>query len=152
VRCRGWCPWCYEGLKGRAVRPGHFGWSRRRFPSRAHDVATFRVPASAGVNGVPARRGWRDEVLAESHPALVGWVGDVLADDGTARDTGTILLFAEDGALKACLNDRQSGARCFLSAPGLDGLLNAIEETLATGKGDWRAPKEAPAGKGARRT
>ena len=99
-------------------------------------------PSASG--GDPGGRGtsWNDPELFASFPALTGWLGEGWESDGVTRETGTILIFAEGSQIKCCLSDRQTGLRCFLTARTWLELLQAAEETLYGGDGDWRAPKE----------
>lgn len=60
---------------------------------------------------------------------------------GQQRVTGTLLLFVDDGALKAMLNDRDSGYIAFLSSHTAKTLLEAVEEGLRDGGLDWRESK-----------
>jgi len=62
---------------------------------------------------------------------LTGW-------SGKQRKSGTMLLFAEDGKWKACINDRDGGYYAFLSADSFLGLLDASEASLKGGGLDWR--------------
>jgi len=105
-------------------------------------VGKWVQPTAGG--GDPKGRGtrWVDTDLAIAYPALTGWLGDGWEEDGTARETGTLLIFAEGDVVKACLSDRQSGLRCFLTAKTFQELLLAAEETLYSGEGDWRGSRE----------
>lgn len=55
--------------------------------------------------------------------------------------TGTVLVFAEDGKWKACLNDRDGGYYAFASSDSLVGLVEALERGLKGGGLDWRKSK-----------
>jgi len=71
-------------------------------------------------------------------------------EDGSERTTGTVLLFIEDGRWKACLNDRDAGLICFLSAETCDDLLKGLDEGLKEDTLDWRVSRSSQ-GKGGRR-
>lgn len=60
---------------------------------------------------------------------------------GANRKVGTLLVFAEDGKWKACLNDRDGGNYCFASSDALEGLLEALDRGLQSGGLDWRVSK-----------
>jgi len=62
---------------------------------------------------------------------LTGW-------SGKQRKSGTLLLFAEEGKWKACVNDRDGGYYAFLSSESFLGLLGALEDSLKGGGLDWR--------------
>jgi hypothetical protein len=75
-------------------------------------------------------------------PALSAFCRDQAYDDGTVRETGTILLFTEDGRYKAWLHDRDGACSCFVSNTTLTGLLLAAEAALVDEGLDWRADRE----------
>lgn len=60
---------------------------------------------------------------------------------GEPRETGTVLIFAEDGRLKACVSDRDQDAVAFVSGSGLLSLLSFVEDNLREGALDWRTQK-----------
>lgn len=66
---------------------------------------------------------------------LTGWAGK-------QRKSGTVLVFAEDGKWKCCLNDRDGGHYCFVSSDSLAGLLGALEGGLKGGTLDWRLSRK----------
>lgn len=65
-------------------------------------------------------------------------------DDGGTRVTGTLLLFADDGKLKAALRDRDGGWVTFASASDLETLLLTLDEGIQREALEWR--KERPMG------
>lgn len=71
--------------------------------------------------------------------------------DGAERQTGTLLIFAEDGALKGCLSDRDQLMRCFVTAASWEGLLEALEGALGDGGAEWRNYTPPPSPKGRRK-
>lgn len=80
-------------------------------------------------------------------PALLEFVSAERWPDGEAREPGTVLVFVEAGALKACVSDRAQQAVAFVTAgeSGLGGLLDRLESLLASGGLDWRGSR--PRGK-----
>jgi hypothetical protein len=58
------------------------------------------------------------------------------------RKTGTVLVFAEQGKWKGCLNDRDGGNYAFVSSDSLLGLVDALEKGLKQGGLDWRKNKK----------
>ncbi len=90
-----------------------------------------------------------DSLLPRRAPTLYQFLTDDKWDDGSQREPGTLLLFADAGRFKACLNDRDSGRSVFVSAVSLEGILEALEEGLAGDSLEWRE-KKGPAGKGRR--
>lgn len=105
------------------------------------------VVPTAGANGGGGPGGnWHDADLAKRLPGLLGWMGEVTDEAGHARQTGTLLLFAEAGMLKACLKDRQEGLMCFITASTLAGILEIADEGLRTGGLDWRVQRDVKPG------
>lgn len=62
--------------------------------------------------------------------------------DGTERKTGTLLIFADEGRLKACLSDRDQMLVGFVTGGSLMELLAAAEAALRQDSVDWRASRE----------
>jgi hypothetical protein len=84
---------------------------------------------------------WKDSEFEKDWPYLAAFLKDVTWDDGTLRETGTMLIFVQEGYLKCCLNDRALDRSCFLCAPTLDVLFDLCETGLESDKLDWRAKK-----------
>jgi hypothetical protein len=61
--------------------------------------------------------------------------------EGKARETGTVLIFCEDGLWKACISDRDNDRVLFRACGTLDGLWEALEGALESPAPDWRARK-----------
>jgi hypothetical protein len=96
------------------------------------------------LSSSPERAGGSYAATAEDlarWPAIVEFVSAAQWPDGTARAPGSLVMFVEDGRLKVCLNDKDQGAVCFVTARSLLELLDAVETILCNGKGDWRASK-----------
>lgn len=84
-------------------------------------------------------------------PTLSEFLRTVSWPDGTSRETGTLLLFVQDGCLKACLSDRDAHLVAFASAASLGGLLAALERGLVADTLDWRRTAGAKGGRGGRK-
>lgn len=78
-----------------------------------------------------------DGAFAGRWPALYEWL-TLNVDQGQPLETATLLIFAEDGQWKACVHDRESSRVCFRSCDTFQGLLDAVERSLADGTADWR--------------
>jgi hypothetical protein len=89
-----------------------------------------------GQNEVPV---YADCEGTRSFPNLTAFLRDQTYDDGSARETGTILLFVEDGRYKVWLHDRDAGESCFVSNTTLSNLLHAVEAGLKGDDLEWRA-------------
>ena len=82
------------------------------------------------------------EALCREFPLLGEFLADPHWDDGSERQTGTLLFFVDQGFLKASLHDRELQRAAFLTAPTLTEALLAVEDGLLEGTLDWR-PKPA---------
>lgn len=82
--------------------------------------------------------------LTEAYPALDEFLTLTVWDDGSRRETGTLLLCTGDGRYRAWLNDRDAGVSAWVSSGTLSGLLEAIEKGLREGGMEWRVPKGRP--------
>jgi len=68
-------------------------------------------------------------------------------EDGKERETSSVTVFHGDGLLKACIQDKDAGLIAFVTGESLEGLLDALEKGLASGKLDWRKQREAGGGR-----
>lgn len=136
-----WCPLCYSGRKGRAVYPGHWGSVAGRRKTRYGWVVLKRSrpggPDAAGVSSLPA-----ECPLSKRLPTVMEFLSLQQWEDGGSRARGTIRLFWEAGAYKACCNDKDGKCYAFTSAKTFTGLLEALEKGLAAGTMDWRPDRE----------
>lgn len=97
-------------------------------------VPPVKAGGRTGPLAVTPGEFWRPYPVLRDFLTLTG-VG------GANRKTGTLLVFAEDGKWKSCLNDRDGGNYCFASADTVEGLLEALDKGLRSGVLDWRASK-----------
>lgn len=105
----------------------------------------------AAENGEAKKRSLaKDKETAEAWPALFEWMTTEAWEDGTVRETSTLLVFVEDGLWKCCFSDRDGSRRLWVSGGTLATMLGALDASLRTGEGDWRAirPFEGGRGKG----
>lgn len=79
--------------------------------------------------------------LGLKYPNLWAFVTAAAFEDGEPRQTGTLLLFLEQGRLKGCLNDRECGEVCFVTGSTLEDLLGRIEAGLGSSDLDWRTAR-----------
>lgn len=71
----------------------------------------------------------------------------VWPEDGSKRETGTVMIFVDDGRLKAVLTDRAQSLVAFLSVDQPLLLLDELNAQLGSDRLDWRVKKEwRPAG------
>lgn len=84
-----------------------------------------------------------DSLFSSKSPALFEYLTEDKWEDGKPRPTATLLVFAEQGVFKACVNDRANGVIAWFSDERFQGLLEAVERGLADGTAEWRASKGA---------
>jgi hypothetical protein len=82
-----------------------------------------------------------DASISAVSPTLVEWLTTLKWENGDKRQTGTVMVLAEDGVWKAWLHDRDGRCSGWLSAGSLFDLLVAIEEGLVNNSVNWRADK-----------
>ena len=76
-------------------------------------------------------------------PDLLAFMSVSSWPDGSSRLPGTLIVFAENGAWKACLSDKDASLVCFVTGRTLDELLERCEGIVAGEGGDWR-PARSP--------
>jgi hypothetical protein len=76
--------------------------------------------------------------LAGKHPDLWEFVTRTTWDDGATRQPGSFTVFLDEGKLKGCLNDKDAGLVCFVTAAGLLELLRKLNGAVNDGASDWR--------------
>lgn len=137
----GWCGSCYANLRGRANYKGHAGYR----PINRGEVLTMAqwirregaAPSGKVMQPSPDEVEWFME-----HPALCEHLSLDRWEDGTSRETSTLLVFWDAGAWKVCLNDRSGGRVAFLSGSSPTSLLEALERSLQEDSLDWRAVRK----------
>lgn len=72
------------------------------------------------------------------YPALYEFLTLTAWEDGTTRQSGSLTLFVDLGAWKACLNDKDASRVAFISGSSLDGVMQAAEAALVLSTLDWR--------------
>lgn len=78
-----------------------------------------------------------DLVVSGFYPALVEYLTRRVVD-GQQIQTATLLLFAEEGSWKVCLNDRASELVAFRAGQTVQEALDSLEAALADNSLDWR--------------
>jgi hypothetical protein len=134
---REWCPLCYEGERGRATHPGHFGYRGRARRGWKTCMALRRRldgPTTDGGSCGPLDGG----DLFKSWPSICEFLSMSKWPDGTSRATGTVMLLTEAGSWKVWAHDRERGEGLFCSGPTLAEALESLEKCLSDGRGDWR--------------
>jgi hypothetical protein len=79
-----------------------------------------------------------DPFLTGTFPVLWEYLTTARFEDGSHRETSTLLVMVEQGRVKACLNDRDAGRSLWASADGLETALRHLEAALGDEGADWR--------------
>lgn len=82
-------------------------------------------------------------VFGEDHPCVWEFLTEARWPDGSPRVLGTITVFADEGVVKLCVNDRAQSLVAFVTASTLEGAFHALEEGMEDDRLDWRAPSGA---------
>lgn len=88
--------------------------------------------------------------MLDGKAVILDYMTQTQWEDGELRTTATLLLFAEEGTWKACLNDRANARSAWVSGLTPEACIEALEEGLETGEISWRASKGMPPRPGAR--
>ena len=104
-------------------------------------MALLRRRGRVGDNGLSAVHAWIDPAFRGRFATLWEFLTLTVWDDGTARLPGTLLIFSDSGAVKACISDKDSACVGFLTAATFDSLLESVEAALAADSVDWRLTK-----------
>jgi len=112
-------------------------------PERNGDAPGSREPSWVPPNPVRGDGGYLacfDADFRRDYPTLFDFL-TLQGISGTARRTGTLLIFCEDAKVKGCLNDRDGGFHAFFSSDSFKGLLEGLNRDLKAGVLDWRKSK-----------
>jgi hypothetical protein len=85
--------------------------------------------------------------LSKKYPTWAEFLYRQCWEVGQPRLTGTVTLFWEEGLWKMALNDRDTGASCFISGKTLSDLMLTAEKGLCDDSLPWRL-KDARKGRG----
>lgn len=96
---------------------------------RREEVVAGNVP-----EGVAAT----DATMSRQLPLIFEYLTCARWDDGGERQTATLMVLAEQGTWKGCLNDRDGSRSCWVAADTFTGVLEALERALRNGTADWR--------------
>lgn len=103
-------------------------------------MALKRVTPDKKLTGAEGA-GFEDPGFAKDYPTLYEHLTSVTWEDGSARITSSMILFAEEGMLKGCLSERNDHLSLWASGSSLKGLLKALEAALNTPMPQWRKQK-----------
>jgi len=140
------CPYCYDGRRGKGYYRGHYGYSFAAVKRRKErECMPLQKPTSPLAGSSNAQEGTSD--WPTLWPTLVEYLSQTTWDDGSPRETSTMLLFREDGSWKACLNDRAMGRTGWASSSSPEGTLQALEDALRDDRMEWRRKQSQGGGK-----
>jgi hypothetical protein len=71
-------------------------------------------------------------------------------EDGSPRETSGLLVFQQDGLLKAMLRDKNSGLCLWVTGQSLQGLLATLEAALGDPAAEWRQDRQQAGQKASR--
>jgi len=97
-------------------------------------------------DGAPRESGplFVDTAFEDRFPALVEYLRETQQEDGSPRQTATMMLMVDAGRLKVWFNDRDNRRAAWLTGSTFDGLLESLEVGLQEDSLDWRATKDPP--------
>lgn len=81
--------------------------------------------------------------MSESYSLLWDHLTQDTWDDGTKRETSTLLIFYQDGFLKGMVKDPNEKACMWAAGLSLSELLATLEEKLGDPAAEWRADRGA---------
>ena len=96
---------------------------------RKSQFAASQTPAIPDMGG--------DE-LALNYPTMWSFLTQTTWEDNSPRQTGSVLLFADGGALKAMVKDKDNEACLWVTAPNLTLLFAVIDSKLTDPTTEWR--------------
>lgn len=85
--------------------------------------------------------------LLEDMPGLAEYLMRDSYDDGSDRQTSTMIVFIEDGWWKVCLSDRDEGTTLWATGETLDDCLIGLDAAIVGGTAEWRRSSQRPRGK-----
>lgn len=143
-KCPHWPNGCEGGWYGKeqtACRNDVAGWALFRKVAEIMKP-TMKKPTSLPSQEEPVSK-WVDGDFEKEWPYLSAFMSSTSWDDGTIRETGTLLLFVQEGYLKACINDRALDRSAFVTGPSINCLFDLVEAGLEQDSLDWRKRRRA---------
>lgn len=102
----------------------------------------LQKPTNRKVAGVAAELP-KDVRAAKEYPLLWDHLSQRKWDDGSPRQTSSVMLFEQDGVLKAMLRDKDAGLCLWVASKSLYGVLGALEAALSDPEAEWRVDRQA---------
>lgn len=102
----------------------------------------LQKPANRKVAGVSAELP-KDVRAVKEYPLLWDHLSQRKWEDGTPRQTSSVMLFEQDGVLKGMLRDKDAGLCLWVASKSLYGVLGALEAALSDPEAEWRVDRQA---------
>lgn len=99
-------------------------------------------PANRKVAGISAELP-RDVRAVKEYPLLWDHLSQRKWADGSPRQTSSLMIFEQDGVLKAMLRDKDAGLCLWVASKSLYGVLGALEAALGDPEAEWRVDRQA---------
>lgn len=134
------------GYTGRPVR--YASWATHRYPDGqpVPDTMQDRIwnmlkkPSGDGAQG-KSRPSLGDPAFQQQWPLLWSHLTQTTWEDGSPRQTSTMLVFAQEGVLKCMLRDVEAAQVLWTAGNGFTALLHAVEGQLESPDADWRTDR-----------
>jgi hypothetical protein len=76
-------------------------------------------------------------------PTVWAYLTQTTWSDGTRRETSSVLMFQQDGMIKAMLRDADAGLCLWVAARSFYGAFSALEAALNDPNAEWRVDRRA---------
>lgn len=131
------------GYTGRPIRFASWATHRVDAGEIVADTIQSRIwdmlKKSAGLGSKDkARPSLGDPTFQQQYPLLWSHLTQSAWEDGTKRQTSTMLVFCQEGVLKCMLRDVEAGQVLWTAGNGFSSLLHAVEGQLESPDADWR--------------
>jgi len=95
------------------------------------------------LNGETVSSPWVDSGFALAYPHIYEHLHEEKYEDGTLRQTSTLLIFNDGGCLKLCLSDRDNNRSVFVTATCFDDAMVRLEQGLREDDLEWRVKPQS---------
>lgn len=103
---------------------------------------------SIGMNGANVKP-LRASAFSQSHPHIWDYItSPTYSDTGEPRQTSTLLLFNDNGALKICFSDKDNQRSVFITGETIEELLANLEVALESDTAEWRTSRRGTSSSG----
>ena len=132
-----WSKWI---LGGRVV-PTEF-WESLDYTQRKECIMSFFKKPPANVQGKGEGPDPIDDKMKKNYPTLWEYLSCSSWPDGEERKRSSLVMFCQDGMVKACLSDKNFNVQLWAASASFLGALEAMEGRLTEDKPEWRAEKK----------